>query len=501
MIKVFMETQRPLATVLAFLATYFLTLAVGRLLKRRAGVHLGIFFQLFAFTLAFYAAISVYGVTVPWRGHVGAVLILLGAAVVVALLDRFLWDYHFEGRRKTPIPRLLRDTVALAIFLVALLLVLSIGYNAQAQLKGLLAGSGVLAIILGFAAQNLLSSILSGMALQIERPYKVGDWLHVGTNFGEVTEINWGTTRVRTNDGIYLLIPNNEIVKQTIINLHYPTSLHAMRLRVGAEYSTPPNRVKDALLRATSHATGVMLDPPPKIFLVDFADSAVTYEVKYWINDHAAYNEITDAIRTNIWYEFRRQKITIPFPIRTVQVDRKTDKAPANQAEYARALLRREPLFSCLSDEQIESLLKGSEMQHFGRGEAIIEEGASGESMFILLRGSAHVTVKKESTQVRVGSLRSGDCFGEMSLLTGEKRTATVRAEKDCEVVEISKPTMGELLRTTPACLDQLSGLLAHRKIETEGIVKEAQVPSEQAQKEREYTASFISRLKSFFEL
>ena len=370
MIKVFMETQRPLATVLAFLATYFLTLAVGRLLKRRAGVHLGIFFQLFAFTLAFYAAISVYGVTVPWRGHVGAVLILLGAAVVVALLDRFLWDYHFEGRRKTPIPRLLRDTVALAIFLVALLLVLSIGYNAQAQLKGLLAGSGVLAIILGFAAQNLLSSILSGMALQIERPYKVGDWLHVGTNFGEVTEINWGTTRVRTNDGIYLLIPNNEIVKQTIINLHYPTSLHAMRLRVGAEYSTPPNRVKDALLRATSHATGVMLDPPPKIFLVDFADSAVTYEVKYWINDHAAYNEITDAIRTNIWYEFRRQKITIPFPIRTVQVDRKTDKAPANQAEYARALLRREPLFSCLSDEQIESLLKGSEMQHFGRGEA-----------------------------------------------------------------------------------------------------------------------------------
>ena len=121
--------------------------------------------------------------------------------------------------------------------------------------------------------------------------------------------------------------------------------------------------------------------------------------------------------------------------------------------------------------------------------------------MFILLRGSAHVTVKKESTQVRVGSLRSGDCFGEMSLLTGEKRTATVRAEKDCEVVEISKPTMGELLRTTPACLDQLSGLLAHRKIETEGIVKEAQVPSEQAQKEREYTASFISRLKSFFEL
>ena len=145
--------------------------------------------------------------------------------------------------------------------------------------------------------------------------------------------------------------------------------------------------------------------------------------------------------------------------------------------------------------------MRSAEINHFGRGEAVIEEGTDGESMFILLRGTAQVSVEKNGSHVRVGVLRQGDCFGEMSLLTGEKRTATVRAEKDCEVVEISKPIMGELLRSSPACLDQLSSLLAHRKIETEGIVKDAQVPSEQAEKEREYAASFVSRLKSFFEL
>ena len=501
MIQAFLETQRPAATVLVFVVTYLVMLAIGRFLKRRAGVRLGILFQLFCLTLAFYAALSLWSLRVPWRGHVGAVLVLLSTAVVVALLNRYLWDHYYEKQRKRVIPRLLRDTVALVIFLIALLLVLSVGYQAQSQLKGLLAGSGVAAIILGFAAQNLLSGILAGMSLQIGPPYRLGDWLKVGDQFGEVVEINWGSTKLRTNDGVNLELPNNEIIKQTIINLHYPTPLHAMRITVGADYQIPPNRVKDALMRAASQASGVLPEPPPKVFLKDFADSAINYEIKFWMTNHAFYNDICDAIRTNVWYEFKRRKINIPFPIRTLQIERKNSASAQDAKAEARLILRKEPLFACLTEEQLVALMRSAEINHFGRGEAVIEEGTDGESMFILLRGTAQVSVEKNGSHVRVGVLRQGDCFGEMSLLTGEKRTATVRAEKDCEVVEISKPIMGELLRSAPACLDQLSSLLAHRKIETEGIVKDAQVPSEQAEKEREYTASFVSRLKSFFEL
>src|SRR5258708_7052875 len=153
-----------------------------------------------------------------------------------------------------PIPHFLREVVALVIFLIALLMVLSMGYHAERELKGVLAGSGIAAIILGFAGQNLFGGIIAGMSIQINRPYKVGDWLQVGERFAEVMEINWRSTRLCTNDAIYLDIPNNEMVSHAIVNLHYPTEVHAMRIRVGVEYKNRPNREKDALFRAGSSA-------------------------------------------------------------------------------------------------------------------------------------------------------------------------------------------------------------------------------------------------------
>ena len=230
------DAQRAVATIAVFIATFLVTLSIGRLLKRRAGVPFGIFFQLFALTLGFYAAAWVYGFDLRWRNHTGAALVLLSTAVVIALVDRYLWDLYFEQRRHTVIPKFLRELVALVIFLIALLLVLSYGYNAERELRGLLATSGAAAIILAFATQNLLGGVIAGMALQVNKPYKAGDWLQVGERFAEVMEINWRSTRLRTNDNIYLDIPNNEIIRTTIVNLHYPTNLHAMRIRVGIDY-------------------------------------------------------------------------------------------------------------------------------------------------------------------------------------------------------------------------------------------------------------------------
>ena len=501
MFETLMQTQRAALTVVVFLLVFFALLAIGRILKRRFGVRLGVFFRLFALAVAFYVAISFYGVETTWRGHVGAAAVLTSTALIIALFDRYVWDYYYETRRGVVIPRLLREFTAGVICLIALLLVLSIGYQAQSELKGLLAGSGVAAIILGFGMQNLLKTLVAGAELQIGKPYKLGDWLKIGDHIGQVMEINWADTRLRTNDAVSIEIPNSKIVEDTIINLSSPTPLHAQRLLVGADYNVPPNRVKDALRRAAANAEGIVLDPPPKAYLKDFGDSAVMYEVKFWMNSHATYNDLCDAIRTNIWYEFKRQKINIPFPIRTLQVERKSGKEPSTAKQSAKAVLRKEPLFGCLNDEQIDGLLKDAEVNHFGRGEPVIEEGTHGESMFILLRGTAQVSVTKNESLIRVGVLREGDCFGEMSLLTGEPRTATVRAEKDCEVLEISKPVMGDLLRTSPQCLNQLSALLATRKLETEGLVRDAMQPEANDEKQREYTASFMRRLRSFFAL
>ncbi len=439
------EAQRDAITVVVFIGTFFVALGIGRFLKRRAGVQLGLFFRLFCLILAFYAAIAAYGVHAPWRYHVGAAAILLSTALVVALVNRYVWDFYFEKKRQTAIPHFLREVVGGVIFLIVLLVILSYGYHAETQLKGLLAGSGVVAIIVGFAGQNLFAGIIGGVSIQINRPFKVGDWLKVGDTYGEVREINWRSTRLCTNDDIYLDIPNNEMVSHQIVNLHYPTEVHAMRIRVGIDYNVPPNRVKDALGRAAQRAKNVLPNPPVKVFLVDFSDYAMTYEIKFYLGNHSRINEINDSVRSNVWYELKRQGITI--------------------------------------------------------GEPVIEEGAAGESMFVMLRGAANVLVSKNGSKIQVATLGAGDCFGEMSLLTGEPRSATVRADGDCYVMEIGKPVMAKVLSGAPTCMEQLSQLLAQRKMETEGILKEATSADEHALTERQYTANFLHRLRTFFQL
>jgi small-conductance mechanosensitive channel/CRP-like cAMP-binding protein len=501
MFSALLETQRAAVAAVVFLATFVVAFAAGRYLKRHAGVRLGVLYRLFCLTLAFYAALAAYGLHGDCRNHFGAGVVLLSSAVFIALINHYVWDIYFERHKQTPIPHFLREVVALLVFLFALLLVLWYGYHAGRWLTGLLATSGVAAILLGLAGQNLLSGILAGMSLQINRPYRVGDWLQVGERFAEVMEINWRSTRLRTNDNIYLDIPNNEIVRQTIVNLHYPTNLHAMRVRVGVDYNIPPNRVKDALVRAASTADGVIKDPRVKVFLVDFADHAMVYEIKYYMLNHARINEINDAVRTNVWYELKREGIKIPFPIRTLQLERRPTLPAREGQQEARDILRRDPLFQCLNDSQIDNLVAQSDLSHFGRGERVIEEGADGHSMFILLRGAAQVSVSKNGAGIPVATLRAGDCFGEMSLLTGEKRSATVRAEDDCYVMEIDKEVMGAVVRESPDCLRQLSEILARRKLETEGVLKEVAISPDQTARETEYRANFLRRLKALFEL
>jgi CRP-like cAMP-binding protein len=315
-----------------------------------------------------------------------------------------------------------------------------------------------------------------------------------------VMEINWRSTRLRTNDAIYLDIPNSEIIKTTIINLHYPTELHAIRIRVGIDYNVPPNRVKEVLGRAAQAAVNVLPEPSVKVYLVNFDESAVTYEIKYYMGNHQKINETNDAVRTNVWYALKRNRIPIPYPIRTLQVERRGARSMDENHEEARSILRSEPVFECLSDDQLTNLVKDAHLNHFGRGERMIEEGADGDSMFILLRGTANVSISKNGANIQVATLSSGDCFGEMSLLTGEPRSATVRADGDCYVMEIHKPVMAGVIRESPGCLQQLSEMLAKRKMETEGLIKDAGL-GDQSAKEKEYRASFLNRLQTFFSL
>ncbi len=505
----------PLALVFGCFAliVFLATLTLGRLLKRHAGVPLGVMYQLLCVALALYVPAIVLdldwshprldgtgkeiGEWLALRRELLAGLILLGAIFFLALLRRFFWELHFQRRRGIEAPLFLRELIALIVFLTALVVVLSSIYGQT--VPGLLAGSGILAVILGFALQDLLGNIISGIAIEIGKPFRPGDWLQVDGQFGRVVEINWRSVRLCTNDEVYLDIPNNVIAKGTVQNLTYPIPRHAIRLHVGLEYHVPPNAAKDVLVRAASRAHHVMAAPPPKAFLKEFADSAIIYEVKFFLEDHARYNDSVDAVHTNIWYELERAGMAIPFPIRTVHLHR---PRRANDAqEDARRALRRQEMFANLNDDQLTRLVETARPLHFGRGERIIEQGAEGASMFLLARGEAEVLVAKDGTPAHVATLRDDDCFGEMSLLTGENRSATVLAKTDCRVLELGKAAFGELLAEQPDLMQRFSELLATRQLANEGILSSA-VPGEATEhKRRAYAAGFLKRVSKFFEL
>ncbi|MDB6148974.1 MAG: MscS Mechanosensitive ion channel [Chthoniobacter sp.] len=475
--------------------------ALGRVLKRRYGVRLGFFYGALCVVIAVYVPLAVSPLSSSWREaalrHLGAATVLLGTFFVLALARRFFWENWFERIQKTRAPKFLSQIIALIVFLGALLVVFGVIYGYSIQ--GAVLGSTVVLGIIGFAMQDLLGNIIAGIALELGKPFRSGDWLMVEKHRAEVIEVNWRSTRLRTNDDVYLDIPNKAIVGATITNLTFPTRQHAIRLTVKFEHSVPPNMIKDLLIRAAAEVKGVLRTPPPKAFMGEFIDSVVTYEIKAWIDDEAIFNDIVDGIRTNVWYAAHRANLQIPFPTRRLKIERPVADKGASLA-LAQETGRKHPLLQLLNEEEMQKLLTRARLQRFGRGEKIITQGAGGDSMFILLRGEAEVFVTANCQDTQVATLEAGEYCGEMSLLTGEPRSATVIARTDCEAWEIEKSAIAEVLQENESLVRKLGEVLAQRRLATEGILASAS-KSQVLTKQQEYTDGFLHKLSAFFDL
>jgi small-conductance mechanosensitive channel/CRP-like cAMP-binding protein len=481
---------------LAAPVTYLALLALGRWLRRRRNVRLDFTFHFFAISVALLLPLRTLEVGPKYVQLTEAVVMLSGTPFLLALIRRFFWEGYFEQKQQAPVPRFVKEVVALGVVGIALLMVVTIIYGQT--IPGLLAGSGIAAVILGLAMQDTLGNVIAGIAIHFEKPFKPGDWLVIENRDAEVMEVNWRATRLRTNDNIYLDIPNSQMAKQTLINLTFPTRLHAMRLTLRLDFRVPPNDVKEALHRAARKAEHVAKEPLPKVFLTAFDESALLYEIKFWMEDHSRYNDAADAIRTNIWYELDRRQIPLPYPTRTLTFGTAADAKPPMPA--ARELLRQQALFQNLDDPNLNTLANGAHRYRFGRGEKLIEQDAEGHSMFVLIRGEASVYVRNNGQMTQVGDLRAGDCFGEMSLLTGEKRRATVLATTDCDVLEIEKASLATVFQQKPEVMQHLSELLAKRQMENEQILNR-ESPSGTPHQRKQYESTFLSRLRAFFEL
>lgn len=399
-------------------------------------------------------------------------------------------------RGKKPVPRITRDFVLFLCYAILVFIVLRLQSNIN--LVSLVTTSAALTVVLGIAAQSMLSNFFFGLVLQIERPFDIGDWIQVGETIGMVTSINWKSTKLVTRDKVLVYIPNSEITSRVFLNYSKPDRKVRSRISIGLDYDVPPDRVKKTILDVLQHHPKILKHPGPDVMLTAFGDSAISYEIRFWHENFSNEIKIKSEINSLIWYALKRHNIAIPFPIRNIHYAHE-DRAfvAATREQRSSELIRmfdKVPILSPLSSEEREKLARQIDIEPFGEGEIIVRQHEDGDSLYLIARGACEVLVEGPSREMKqVAVLKKGDFFGEMSLLTGEPRTATVRAMADTEVIMIQKEVFSEILSANSGISEYLGQVLAERQQQLSrqaGDIRTADVVS---------SGGFIQKIKSFF--
>ena len=482
------------------LTIYFLLILLAQGLRRWRDLRFRWVYHLFAASAGLLISLQwllTDGVDFAWRDplirHLTAAVTILAAFPLTTLLVRLIWGGKHQADLKSAGPQILIDTIRVLILLLAVVLALQFVYDLE--VPGLLAGSGIMAIILGLAMQDLLGNLIAGVSLHFEKTFKPGDWLLVNNTHAKVIEISWRSTLLLTNDDVLIDVPNTEITKHSVTNFQLPTPRHAVKATVSLHYDIPPLRAKAILKQAALCVPGVCPEPAPVVLLKDFLDSGVSYEIKVWIEDHGLMNRILSDVRTNAWYASRREGFVMPYPQLVLHRSHSRDTS-GHARELAARVLRGHELLEFIPGEQLDHLVKESPVQMFANAEHIVSQGEAGASMFLLVKGEVKVLIDRDGHRTCVARLGPGDCFGEMSLLTGAPRTATVVAVGEVEAVEIDKTVFGALVRDNPEMLTNLSELLAKRQLANEQLTSEA--PAQQVEAVRR---GVLCKLREFFSL
>ena len=409
--------------------------------------------------------------------------LLLTLGVIQAVIT-LLFHAWFSERPSERAPGIAQGALVLGVFLV----VVTLAFPDQ-----LFAASAVGAVVVGFALQDTLGNFFAGLALQIDRPFKPGNWIEVGAFQGRVTEITWRATKIQTKTGNLVIVPNNIVGKDAITNYSEPLSPTRLFVEVGTGFQVPPNVVREAILTALKRCPLVLNEPKADVLLADFGASAVIFRARFWVQDFEIDDLARDEVRTAIYYEFHRREIEIPWPI---QIQYHRHAAPIDEDAIRirhEAQIAAAPIFAALGPDAHAALAAAARERLFGRGEVVVKEGEPGASMFLVTVGSLAITVGPDCREV--GETGAGGYFGEMSLLTGDPRSATVTARQDSTVLEISAEAFGAHVRSHPDVLDALAEAAVTRRRELDAV-KAAPGAAPAATH-----ASLLARMRKFFKL
>src|SRR5271155_1847935 len=418
-------------------------------------------FLIFAVTTGVMLAIGV----VPFRPGLGSggqsqrVLIgaleaiwWLGAAwLLVGLLRAFL----VLGRRPRE-SQLIKDLLAALTYLAAAFAIVAEVFDLP--VKGLLATSGAVAIILGLALQSSLGDVFSGIVLNIERPYGVGDWIIVDdTVQGTVIETNWRATHILTGNQDVAIIPNSVVAKAKLVNCSIPTRTHSIRVKLDPSI-TPATGCH--LLNEVLLSSGQILQmPEPFVTIKDLSAEMIDYEMSFAVVDVSvvpqAQNELYDRV-------FRATAaVGAQFSPRFAGSSKNSSLVDKHRLGVPESLLAGISLFSTLTVQEKAALASQMRRKDYKPGQVIVEVGAIMQTLFVVSYGVLVRSTQENGRELEVARLATGDYFGESGLLTGEPLNGQVTALTRAVVYEISKDALSPLLEARPAIAEELSEALA----------------------------------------
>lgn len=458
-----------------------MSLTINRLIRRKLRLSLILLVAYVAIDVV--TAVPGLSISIDTQAQLAAFAKLALAAALINAAVFLLVNPLRVDRVPERFPIILQDAIVIGLILLA-----STFLSSQ-----LVTTSAVSAVVLGFALQDTLGNAFAGLAIQSEKPFHVGQWVRVGDHEGRVTDVTWRATKLRTKAGNLVILPNNVVAKEAIVNYSEPAAPFRLEVEVGASYLVPPNRVKAAIMEALRHSSRVLVAPAPDVLLVNFDSSAITYRARFWIDDYAADDPSRDEVRTAIYYSFQRHGIEIPWPIQIQYEKDWKEPDPNDKVVAEERLLESVDMFSTLPPELRHQIARSAPLAVYGSGETIVRQGEEGQSMFVVISGT--VSVVLEPAREELARIERGGYFGEMSLLTGEPRSATVVAVGDAAVVEIGADLFRRMAAVHPAAIEKIAMAAMVRRAGLDEI-RNASVATATVE-----TTTLMARMKKFLRL
>lgn len=415
--------------------------------------------------------------------------------VIVRLVARLIFGSVLRKTAQTEIVSLIKTVLSIIVYIVAFFIIFQSQYP-SVQLAPLFTGSAILGIVVGLALQDTLGNLFAGIALQADQLFQVGDVISISNRgTGIVESVSWRGVKIRTFQGKLLVISNASLGKETI-EVAPKNNENARLVNFTTSYSCSPATTIQVVRDAVRQVENVSPKRRPVVRICNFGESAIEWEVKYWIEDYGRFNDTDAIIRQRIWYAFKRDGITFPFPTRNIRIEPRAQKIePEEQINAVAEILSHVPIFAPLSEEEIGRLAKAASRRVYAPGEVIVRKGQEGGSMFVIVRGAVSVQLPSPSGPLTLRNLKANDFFGEMSLLTGEPRTANVVAEEETEVLQIRKAALKPLFEDNPELLRIVSEIVEERR----SLLPEAVAEAEQIKTEEQI--GLMGTIRRFFGL